>query len=117
MIRTLILAAALPFCALNAQAEIETAALAECLFTNTTAEQTEGMKRFMVHALQEEKAGATDELLKFSFSTLATATSQCGLSFADVQTPAFEAAMEIYGQQLGVKIMEDAFRVLEIPID
>lgn len=117
MIRTLLLAAALPFCALNAHSEIQTEALAECLFTNTTDEQAEGMKRFMVHALQKEKAGATDELLKFSFSTLATAIPQCGLSFADVQTPAFEAAMELYGQQLGVKIMEDAFRFLDIPVD
>ena len=87
MIRTMILAAALPFCALNAQAEIETEALATCLMTHTTDEQAEGMKRFMIHALQQEKAGATEELLKFSFGTLATGTSKCGLSFADIDTP------------------------------
>ena len=117
MIRTMILAATLPFCALNAQAEIETEALATCLMTHTTDEQAEGMKRFMIHALQQEKAGATEELLKFSFGTLATGTSKCGLSFADIDTPDFEAAMEIYGQQLGEKIMSEAMLLIDIPVD
>jgi hypothetical protein len=42
---------------------------------------------------------------------------QCGLTFGDVQTPAFEAGMEKYGEALGLEIMTEALNFLEIPTD
>jgi len=117
MMRTLVLAAAMSLCNLPAIADTESNALASCMVANATDTQTSNMKQFMIHALQENKAEATDSLLKLSFEALSIATQKCGLSFADVQTPKFEQAMEIYGEALGEKIMKDAFAYLEIPID
>jgi hypothetical protein len=48
---------------------------------------------------------------------MSIATTQCGMSFADVQTPAFEAALESYGQSLGQEVMKDALRFMDIPVD
>ncbi len=117
MLRTLALAAAIGLGSLPAMAQGNTDTIATCMIANTTKSQTDDMKAFLVFALQENKPEATDALLKFSFEALSIATQKCGLSFADVQTPKFEAAMETYGEALGESIMRDAFAYLDIPFD
>lgn len=117
MLRSMIAAAALAVCTLPASAQVDPEPLAACMKTHTTPELKTGMKDFMIHALQEHKAEATQALLTFSFSALTIATAKCGLSFGDVQTPYFESAMERYGEMLGEEIMSDAFLMLDIPVD
>lgn len=117
MIRTLIIAAALPIFALNASAAETENKLATCMITNATATQKSGMKQTIILALQENKPAATESLLKFSFEAMSIATAKCGLSFADVQTPAFETAMQAYAEGLGQIVMKDALRMMDIPVD
>lgn len=117
MFRILVSAIAASTLSLPASADIDPDAMASCMQQNTTPEIKEGMKQFMIHALQSNKEAATQELLKFSFSSLSIATVQCGLTFGDVQTPAFEAGMEKYGEALGLEIMTEALNFLEIPTD
>lgn len=117
MIRTLILASTLPLLALNASAVEAENKLATCMISNTTPTQKSGMKQMIIHALQEDKPAATDAFLKLSFEAMSIATAKCGLSFADVQSPTFEAALEAYGQSLGEAVMKDALVFMDIPVD
>ncbi len=117
MIRTLIIAAALPLLAMNASAVEAENPLAACMITNTTPTQKSGMKQMIISALQEDKPAATDAFLKLSFEAMSIATAKCGMSFVDVQSPNFERALETYGQSLGEAVMKDALLFMDIPVD
>lgn len=117
MFRSIMLSAVIACAALPGQAEIEPLELATCMRTHTTPEIKADMKEFLVFALQEKKAEATSSLLSFSFAAFSIATANCGMSFGDVEHPNFDVAMETYGQMLGEDIMNDAFRILDIPVD
>jgi len=117
MIRSLMMASALSLLAFNASAAEGENKLASCMIANTTPTQKSGMKQLIIQALQENKQAATESFLKLSFEAMSIATTQCGMSFADVQTPAFEAALETYGQSLGEEVMKDALRFMDIPVD
>lgn len=115
MLRFVIVAAAIACAALPASAQFNPDQLATCMNSNTTPELKANVKQVMIHALQEQKAEANSALLNFSFSALAIATTRCGMSFADVQNPKFETAVETYAQLLGEEILIDALGMLDIP--
>ena len=117
MFRSLALAAAITFCTGSAHAQINPEQLATCMTTHTTPSMKANVKQFMIHALQENKPDATSTLLTFSFEALSVATSKCGMSFADVSSPDFEAATKRYGEILGEQIITEAFRSIDIPIN
>lgn len=115
MLRSVIAAAAVVCIALPAAADFDPDRLATCMKSNTTPELKANVKQVMIHALQEQKPEANTALVNFTFSALAIATSQCGMSFADVQDPKFESAVETYAQLLGEEILNDAMTMLDIP--
>lgn len=116
MIRTLIVTAALPFIALTAGASEPANPLATCMIANATPSQKAGMKQMIIHALQENKPAATDAFLKLSFEAMSIATAKCGATFADVQSPSFQSALETYGQSLGEAVMNEALVFMDIPV-
>lgn len=115
MLRSVIAAAVLASAALPAFADFDPDRLATCMKSNTTPELKTNVKQVMIHALQDQKPEANAALLNFSFSALAIATSQCGMSFADVQNPKFESAVETYAQLLGEEILNDALAMMDMP--
>ncbi|AXE65120.1 hypothetical protein BBF93_13500 [Hyphomonas sp. CACIAM 19H1] len=115
MLRSVIAAAVLASSALPAFADFDPDRLATCMKSNTTPELKTNVKQVMIHALQDQKPEANAALLNFSFSALAIATSQCGMSFADVQNPKFESAVETYAQLLGEEILNDALAMMDMP--
>jgi hypothetical protein len=117
MIRTLIVSAALPFIAFSAGANEPASPLATCMIANTTPSQKAGMKQMIIHALQENKPAATESFLTLSFEAMSIATARCGATFADVQSPSFQGALEAYGQSLGEAVMKDALTFMDIPVD
>ena len=117
MIRTLIVSAALPFITLTAGASEPASPLATCMIANTTPSQKAGMKQMIIHALQENKPAATESFLTLSFEAMSIATARCGATFADVQSPSFQGALEAYGQSLGEAVMKDALTFMDIPVD
>ncbi len=116
MLRSVVVAAAIAFVALPASADFDPDRLAKCMKSNTTPELKANVKQVMIHALQEQKPEANSALINFSFNALAIATSQCGMSFADVQNPKFETAVETYAQLLGEEILTDALKMMDIPV-
>jgi len=116
MLRSAIVAAAIACFGLPASAEFNPERLATCMKSNTTPELKANVKQVIIHALQEQKPQANSALLTFSVNALAIATSQCGMSFADVQNPKFETAVEAYAQLLGEEILADALRMMDIPV-
>lgn len=117
MIRSLMMASALSLLALNASAAETQNKLASCMIANTTPTQKASMKQLIIQALQENKPAATETFLKMSFEAMSIATTACGATFADVQTPAFEGALEAYGQSLGEEVLKDALRFMDVPVD
>ncbi len=118
MFRHLALAAIAPaLLAAPALAEIDSGTLGACMVAHSTEAQASAMKDFMVHALEERREEATDALLGLAFGAAAIATTDCGAGFADLDTPAFEDAMEIYGEHLGTIIMERALAYMDIPLE
>lgn len=67
------------------------------------------MKTMMIRALQdaprEELQGITIQL---GMSMVTLATVKCGMGMSELESPVFEAAAEIYGMQMGEKIMNKA---------
>lgn len=116
MLRCVIAAAAVLCLALPAAADFDPDRLATCMKSNTTPELKASVKQVMVHALQEQKPEANAALVNFSVNALAIATSQCGMSFADVQDPKFESAVETYAQLLGEEILNDAMTMLDVSV-
>lgn len=109
MIRSLAAASlAIVFTAIPAQAETDSQVLAACMIEHSTETDVAAMKSVMLHALQDHEEEATASLLKFAFS----ATSNCGMSLSDLNTPLFEDAMQIYGEHFGTVIMERALSFL-----
>ena len=116
MKRSIIVAALLCAGGLPALADKQADTMASCMVTNSTDAQTANMKKLIVHALQEQKPEATDAMLKFSVEALTIATSQCGLTFVDIQTPLFENAMHAYAELLGKQILDEAINFMDIPV-
>ena len=113
MIRSLTAASlAIVFTAIPAQAETDSQVLAACMIEHSTETDVAAMKSVMLHALQDHEEEATASLLKFAFSATSIATSDCGMSLSDLDTPLFEDAMQIYGEHFGTVIMERALSFL-----
>lgn len=116
MLRSVMVSLVIAATALPAAADFDPDRLATCMKSNTTPELKANVKQVMVHALLEQKPEANAALLTFSFNALAIATSRCGMSFADVQNPKFETAVETYAQLLGEELLSDALTMLDIPV-
>jgi hypothetical protein len=113
MIRSLAAASlAIVFTAIPAQAETDSQTLAACMIEHSTETDVATMKELMLYALQDQEEQATSSLLKIAFSATSIATSDCGMSLSDLDSPLFEDAMQIYGEHLGTVIMERALSFL-----
>ena len=88
---------------------IDGPAVTECLIANTTDEHISAMKRLMIAALQDDIATLKTEVTSYGMIIVTMAMTQCGVTEAQLQDPALNAAVGAYGQKLGEKIMTDAF--------
>ncbi|MEM9055387.1 MAG: hypothetical protein AAGB16_08680 [Pseudomonadota bacterium] len=83
--------------------------LANCMVQNSDASDEQVLKDMMIKALQD---APTDELqaitLKMGMTMINIATVDCGMSMSDLEGPVFQGAAEIYGMQMGEKIMGEA---------
>lgn len=120
MIRPLALAGlAMALAAAPALAQVETEAgteaeqLASCIIDHSTEDDIAAMKTVMLYALQDEQDKATAALLKVAFSATSIATGDCGLALAELDSPVFGDAMEIYGEHMGEVIMGRALSFLD----
>jgi hypothetical protein len=92
-----------------AMAQVDEAALTECLLANTTDEHIQAMKRLMIAALNDETEMLKNEATSYGMVIVTMAMTKCGITEAQLQDPAVNAAVGVYGQKLGEKIMTDAF--------
>jgi hypothetical protein len=88
---------------------VDEAALTECLLANTTDEHIQAMKRLMIAALNDETETLKNEATSYGMVIITMAMTQCGITEAQLQDAAVNAAVGVYGQKLGEKIMTDAF--------
>ena len=64
------------------------------------------MKNFLVNALLENKEETQKALLEVGMLVAQRSMITCGADIKDLESPAFEKAAEIYGAELGARIME-----------
>jgi hypothetical protein len=83
-------------------------ALAQCLIQNTVETDKQGMRDFMIAALQQQKEAANQAMMAFGMNIAMKSTTTCGWTMQDLQTPQFEQAMGIYGEYMGEQIMMEA---------
>jgi hypothetical protein len=97
------------FIAAPAMAEIDKAALTQCLVDNTTDDHIAAMKRLMIAALQDDIETMKTEVQNYGNIIVQMAISKCNIQASDLQDPAVSEAVGAYGQKLGEKIMTEAF--------
>jgi hypothetical protein len=88
---------------------VDQQALTECLIANTTDEHLAAMKRLMIAALNDDTEALKNEVGSYGMIIVTMAMTKCGVTEAQLQDPAVNAAVGAYGQRLGEKIMTDAF--------
>jgi hypothetical protein len=89
-------------------------ALGACMIANSTPEHERLMKVMMIDALNEDTDGLNKSVLAVTAAIVAMGQQSCGLKLTDLQKPAFEEAMGLYGEHLGEKIMTRAMDKLGI---
>lgn len=82
--------------------------LAQCLIQNTQESDKQTMRDFMIAALQQQKEAATEKMMSFGMSIAMKATTSCGWTMQELQTPQFEQAVTVYGEFMGEQIMAEA---------
>lgn len=93
----------------SAQAEsLDVERLAACLYENSTAADIDIFKKIVVAAIEEDSSlkGLT---MLLSVALVSLATEKCGVTVSQLAEPAFATAATKYGEQMGMKIMSDAF--------
>jgi hypothetical protein len=99
-------AAALATGPVRAQANVD---VAVCLLENSTEEHETAMKEFLVAVLSESnRAEIESSLIRFGAMIADISVRQCGVTVAEMESPAFLAATERYGELLGLRVMERA---------
>ena len=97
------------FVAAPAMADIDKAALTQCLVDNTTDDHIAAMKRLMIAALQDDIETMKTEVQNYGNIIVQMAISKCNIQASELQDPAVSEAVGAYGQKLGEKIMTEAF--------
>ena len=97
------------FIAAPAIAEVDKAALTQCLIDNTTDDHIAAMKRLMIAALQDDIETMKTEVTNYGNIIVQLAITNCNIQASDLQDPAVTEAVGAYGQKLGEKIMTEAF--------
>ena len=92
-----------------AMADIDKAALTQCLIDNTTDDHIAAMKRLMIAALQDDIETMKTEVTNYGNIIVQLAITNCNIQASDLQDPAVSDAVGAYGQKLGEKIMTEAF--------
>jgi len=83
-------------------------ALAQCLIDNTVEADKENMREFMIAALEQQNEAANQAMMSFGMNITKKATTACGWSMQELQTPQFEQAVGTYGEFMGEQIMMEA---------
>jgi hypothetical protein len=97
------------FVSAPAIADVDKAALTECLVANTTDEHIAAMKRLMIAALQDDIQTMTTEVQNYGNIIVQLAISNCNIQASQLEDPAVGDAVGAYGERLGEKIMTEAF--------
>ncbi len=75
--------------------------------TQTTSDDEQAFRRFLIAALQEDQQDVKTEFSNFASSMIRLAL-ECGATVQDFDKPSAEAAFSLYGQQIGERIMQRA---------
>ena len=79
------------------------------MIQNTDASGEQVLKDMMIQALSDAPADQLQSsVLQLGMTMINLATSDCGFSMDNLDSPVFAGAAEIYGMRMGEKIMQEA---------
>ena len=117
MIRMLSLGAAALICAATPGfAQTRADEVAGCMIRHSTEADVTQMKQLMLLALQEKKSEATTVMGALMLKAGLSATGNCGVSYGEMASPMFEAAVRQYGEHLGEVVMERSLQFMDLPM-
>ena len=89
--------------------QIDGSALTKCLTANAGDEHLAAMKQMIVAAIDDDSEALKAASANYGMAIIVTAVTKCGVKETQLFDSAFKAAVGRYGQQLGEKIIADAF--------
>jgi hypothetical protein len=92
---------------------VDVAGLTQCLISNTTEEHISAMKRLMIAALQDELETLKTEAANYGNIIVQMMIANCNIQVSQLTDPAVNEAVGKYGENLGAKIMTDAFAKIQ----
>ncbi len=93
-------------------AEFDQNRVVQCMLDHTTTEQETVFKNLMVAALSDDTAGVKSSLVQLTSTMMDLALTKCEVGVSSLSSPEFQAAAKLYGQQVGEKLMKNAFAKL-----
>ncbi|MCG5478194.1 hypothetical protein [Sinorhizobium alkalisoli] len=93
-------------------AEFNEARVVQCMMDHSTADHEAVFKKLMIAVLTEDDGGVKSSLVQMTSRIMDLALTKCEVGISSLSTPAFQAAAKLYGQQMGEKMMKNAFAKL-----
>lgn len=86
--------------------------LGKCLIDHSSGDTEALMKKVLIQALQDQTEDLQTTALQFSLSVIGSGQANCGLKMSELQDPAFQQGVKLYGEFLGKKIFGAAMAKL-----
>ncbi|KRD49945.1 hypothetical protein IB265_21730 [Ensifer sp. ENS10] len=93
-------------------APLDEARLVQCMLEHTTSDDEAVFKDMMVAAPNDDSGALKASLVQLSSLMMNLALTKCEVGMSMLATPQFQAAAELYGRQVGEKLMKKAFEKL-----